>query len=336
MSEENCFFSIVVPAYNAGQYIEACVNSLERQTLRRDYYEIIVVNDGSTDDTRDKVESLSHLYDNLILVNQENLNIGGARNTGIRASRGKYILFCDADDSIVYSDALAVLKKYLEQHPVRLLKSRSYTSIFEIKDTNLLFAKLIEVKLMTSKEYLLSEYFSYPVWNGVYKRDLFTNDRIYFSEKCFYEELDFSVRVAHVITDENNVGVCEFPFYGYCENEKSATHELRGRMFFDNLKALIRLMQFAKDTEALDIEISQFVYLRCRTNLISLSRRMYRYKWGKDEFFKAIKKWKLCVKMYFSLTNDTRGIFSSEILIAFYNFIMRLLLLTKRRVLIKR
>lgn len=93
--------SVIVPIYNVEEYVERCINSLLNQDLSREVYEIICVNDGSPDGSRERVIKLQKEYRNIILIDQENQGVSVARNKGAEAATGKYILFVDPDDYIV-------------------------------------------------------------------------------------------------------------------------------------------------------------------------------------------------------------------------------------------
>ena len=88
--------SVVIPIYNAGQYIKECLNSVTSQTLQD--LEIICVDDGSTDDSRDIVKECQTADARIKLFVQENQGSGPARNNGLGAACGKYVAFLDADD----------------------------------------------------------------------------------------------------------------------------------------------------------------------------------------------------------------------------------------------
>ena len=90
--------SIIVPVYNVADYLPKCLDSLLVQDLSQNEYEIIVVNDGSTDNSGKIAEEYSKTYSNIILINQENQGLSGARNTGIQNAKGEYVQFVDSDD----------------------------------------------------------------------------------------------------------------------------------------------------------------------------------------------------------------------------------------------
>jgi len=103
--------SIVIPTYQHAREISACLSSIFAQTFSS--YEIIVVNDGSTDDT---LEVLKPFRDRIKLIDQENRGGNAARNRGFDASRGDFLLFCDAD-IVMRPDMLEKMLLALQDHP---------------------------------------------------------------------------------------------------------------------------------------------------------------------------------------------------------------------------
>ena len=94
-------FSFILPCYNVGRYVAGCLDSIYAQDMPEDEYEVLCVNDCSTDDTRDVILSYAGRHPNLTLIDHtENLTAGGARNTGMKAAKGEYIWFVDPDDAI--------------------------------------------------------------------------------------------------------------------------------------------------------------------------------------------------------------------------------------------
>jgi glycosyltransferase involved in cell wall biosynthesis len=92
--------SLIVPAYNSEKYIENCINSLLDQDLPKSKYEIIIINDGSTDGTAAILNRISAENENIRLINQENKGRHEARNIGASLANGRYIWFIDNDDFI--------------------------------------------------------------------------------------------------------------------------------------------------------------------------------------------------------------------------------------------
>ena len=93
--------SIIIPFYNVEKYIAQCLDSVFNQDIPEEEFEVICVNDVSPDNSRDIVREYQRKHVNLILIEHDiNKKLGGARNTGIRAAKGKYILFLDSDDML--------------------------------------------------------------------------------------------------------------------------------------------------------------------------------------------------------------------------------------------
>lgn len=105
--------SLIITTYNYAQYVERAIRSAVDQTLGEDEYEVIVVNDCSTDNTREVLENFS--TEIRVFNLDENLGLAGARNYGIKKAKGQFIIFLDADDYI-HKDLLRVQKLFLEEN----------------------------------------------------------------------------------------------------------------------------------------------------------------------------------------------------------------------------
>ena len=92
--------SIIIPVYNVEEYIEKCVLSLQQQDIPNEEYEIIIINDGSPDNSREVVLRLMKQFTNIVFIEQENKGVSLARNAGIDKATGDYILFIDPDDYV--------------------------------------------------------------------------------------------------------------------------------------------------------------------------------------------------------------------------------------------
>ncbi len=92
--------SVILPMYNVEPYLERCIRSLEDQDIPQQDYEIICVNDGSPDNSKQVVLQLQKEYNNIVLIDQKNQGVSRARNNAIDSARGKYLLFVDPDDYV--------------------------------------------------------------------------------------------------------------------------------------------------------------------------------------------------------------------------------------------
>ena len=107
--------SIVIPVYNQAKSLDRCLNSIKNQNY--DNYEIIVVNDGSTDDFYDVIEKYKNIFTyKLEYISQDNAGPQAARNAGAKRARGEFIIFCDADLEL-YPEMLKIMKGALRHHP---------------------------------------------------------------------------------------------------------------------------------------------------------------------------------------------------------------------------
>lgn len=90
--------SVIIPMYNVEPYVERCLRSLQDQDISEEEYEIICINDGSPDNSREVVMALQKEFSNIRLIDQENKGVSMARNIGIENASGKYLLMVDPDD----------------------------------------------------------------------------------------------------------------------------------------------------------------------------------------------------------------------------------------------
>nr|WP_305908378.1 glycosyltransferase family A protein [Methylomarinum sp. Ch1-1]MDP4521204.1 glycosyltransferase family A protein [Methylomarinum sp. Ch1-1] len=112
MPHSQSLISIIIPAYNAETYIKKALDSVLTQSYR--HFEVLVINDGSTDNT----ETIARSYDDtrIRLISQPNGGLSNARNTGIRSAKGDYLAFLDADDYWM-PEKLALQLELLNHHP---------------------------------------------------------------------------------------------------------------------------------------------------------------------------------------------------------------------------
>ena len=106
--------SIVVPVYQVENYIRACVESIFKQGLDESRFEVIIVNDGTLDRSIEMIADIVSLHDNITVINQENQSLSVARNVGISAAKGEYIMMPDSDDFLIENSLAPLLDKAIE------------------------------------------------------------------------------------------------------------------------------------------------------------------------------------------------------------------------------
>lgn len=112
ISNSKVILTIIVPVYNTESYLRECLDSLQNQTLNN--YEILIVNDGSTDNSGMIAKDFVSRFTNVYYIEQENKGLGAARNAGLKYARGKYIYFMDSDDYLL-KESLTNLVEYAEK-----------------------------------------------------------------------------------------------------------------------------------------------------------------------------------------------------------------------------
>ena len=182
--------SVIVPVYNVDNYLRECLDSIFNQSFND--IEVICINDGSEDKSYDILNEYKTMYNNLIVFNQENKGVSSARNVGISAAKGKYILFVDSDDYL-RENACEVAYSEAEKDQVDILSfgvykitypyHRWHYKPFSMKEH--IYTKDPFLALFTGSDTVL-------VWNKIYKRDLllknnifFENDITFLEDECF-------------------------------------------------------------------------------------------------------------------------------------------------------
>jgi len=186
--------SVVVPIYNVEKYLTECLESLKSQDF--DDYEVIMVNDDSTDGSRGICETYLE-NKNFKLINQENRGLSGARNTGISHATGKYLTFVDSDDYVM-PDYCSSMYGLMEEHDLdvcaaafRIVKE-SQKGIFHLGEGEHLFNDECVGRILTKAEffniYVEKGGILIAAWNKMFRTSIFKHNNITFPEGWLYED----------------------------------------------------------------------------------------------------------------------------------------------------
>lgn len=185
-------FSIIIPVYNAKKYLQKCINSCINQTF--DDYEIILINDGSTDGSDIICEEYSRKNRDIIFLSQNNCGLSATRNRGLRIAKGKYISFLDADDYIA-EQYLETIYETMEKSSLEVV-TFNYSQYEEngnfiqtVRPINFEKEKITSgIKFIENNGYNVIA----TAWNYVYSRKFIEDNHLLFAEGMFHEDCEWT------------------------------------------------------------------------------------------------------------------------------------------------
>ena len=174
-------FSVIIPAYNAEKEIEKSIKSVLNQNYND--YEVIVIDDFSTDKTREIVKK----YKDVKLINHsKNLKAGGARNTGIKNAVGDYIVFLDSDDELFSNDVLQKIEKN-----IKINNGPDIVYLGFLSTGNSFRGAYIPNETSSIKYNRIKDWKFAKVWDVCWKKEYLDNNNIRFVESRFFEDFLF-------------------------------------------------------------------------------------------------------------------------------------------------
>lgn len=252
--DENIDLSIIVPAYNSSDYIKECISSVLMQKTSYNY-ELIVVNDGSKDDTLEKI-NLFKENKHLKIITQENKGFSGARNRGIDESLGKYIMFLDSDD-LLCENSIEKLIKTAKEKKADIVQGSYYT--FN-KNGNKFYTNITPTE--KNKEISVP---GFP-WGKVYKAKLF--EKVRFPLDFWYEDTIVNYLLARL--SNKYVAISDY-VYGYRINEKGITFtSKKSKKVLDTYWIIEEMIDLSKN---IGLKIDDSIY---DMTIFQLSNLLYR------------------------------------------------------------
>ncbi len=226
--------SIIVPIYNAENYLDKCIESLLNQTKKE--IEIILINDGSTDNSEKIIKSYKDKR--IKYFKNENQGIGKTRNFGIEKAKGKYLMFVDSDD-------------YIDKNMAKLMFDKAFSNSLDMVVCDyykVINNENIEEKLPSFKPTTLknSPNLLYDInlspWNKIYKTSLVKDNNIRFVEDLKYEDAPF---VIETLDKANRIGKVNKCLNYYVIHGNSET-TVRDKRVFDILKIVDKIRKYFK------------------------------------------------------------------------------------------
>lgn len=296
--------SIIVPVYNTQSYLEKCLDSLVNQTLLD--IEIIIVNDGSPDNSQDIIDKYSDKYkDKIKAFTKPNGGLSDARNYGLKKSKGEYIGFLDSDDFVEKTMYEKLYNKAMQKNFE--IVACNVCLVFENKDktkkgkeekkkvlNNLHLIESFDKKVL--KENMIT---MYPVvWNKIYKREIILDDQninnTLFKENIWYEDIEWMLRLYPKI---KSIGKIEETLIYYLQRKDSITYKYNEKLydFINNMKGII---DYYKEKNIYEYYKDELEYLFVRYALATFTKRLAKTK-NKEIYKSGINYAIMTVNKYF-------------------------------------
>lgn len=280
--------SVIIPVYNAESTIEKCISSIINQT--KQVYEIVIVNDGSTDNSDQIINNMLKTYEKIKYYSKENTGVADTRNYGINKATGDYILFVDADDYIE-ENLIETVSEYINQG-IELIKFK----LKRVDNSGNVIEKVDgpTFSCITGEEAFNQMYYQDLLLDSpcvyVIKKELFTKNSFAFKGK--YHE-DFGLIPLILATSKTVVSLPNY-FYTYIQGENSITRnedynktieKMQCVLFqYDNMLETIEHLKLSEETKK-NIKLYY-------TNAITIKLNELKQK-EKNQFIKEIKKRKM-------------------------------------------
>ena len=281
-------FSVIIPVYNIEDYIENCLQTILNQSFTD--YEIILINDGSSDHSKDICEEYVKNYSNIKLIDKENGGPSSARRAGVERAEGDYIICVDGDDYI-HRDLFLKIDNCIDNNPDVDLVCFGY-----YKDQNGVISEPINNQLREGvytdidqirRKYLYDDTLDsentgcmiYSLWCKAIKRNIFEVCQNYVTDKI--KNGEDNLLTACALSIANNISVIDFAGYYYRDNQNSITHV---RKAFD----LVNVTNVAKKMENIGVFPLMNVAHNYLYSIYILAMDMARQSASFDEFIKLI------------------------------------------------
>lgn len=215
--------SIIIPAYNVGSLIENCIISCQNQDMSKSEYEIIIVDDGSKDDTYKYSSEITKKYNNVTVYTQPNQGQSGARNNGLDKARGEYVWFVDADDYII-PNCLNELYNKAKEHQLDalyFLLQRHYEGQQNPSKTYDCRQKTLPTnEVLNGIDAVINGYYPCSSCAAIYRLEKLNKENLRFLPKIFRQDVEFTLRS---IPTFNRIMFLPDAYYIYYTHEGTVT-----------------------------------------------------------------------------------------------------------------
>lgn len=271
--------SVIVPVYNAVKHIDKCLKELLNQTYQN--YEVIFVNDGSSDDSLKMLEDYASTNDKITIFSKENGGQASARNVGLTKAQGEFICFVDIDDHVSI-DMLEKLMEMQEKENADIVWCNSY-----VEKENQIIGRLdddIVENQNPIKKYILN---NNSPWRKIIRKDLLIRHDLYFPMIRFYEDIAI---VPTYALYTNKIAYVNEPLYYYVLHEGSTMHQQK---YTTKLECIFKALDYMKSKFLNSGKFKKYEkeieYLYVEHLLHAASLRFFKFEEGKESLKKIVK-----------------------------------------------
>ena len=237
--------SIIVPVYNVEQYIRPCVESIFRQGLDENAYEVILVNDGTKDNSFGVIEDIIRSHSNIIIVEQNNQGLSAARNTGMTKATGDYVLFVDSDDLLIENTLGKLTEELYKNSPDILYAGFVKMTNEEIDAGTMKPQEDFTCRETTGRKSFLEDYDASQcyAWRAFYKKAFLETNRLRFIPGIYFEDVPFTTECYL------KAGKCvrtDYTFYIYRQRPGSIVSAINKKKVMDFHHVIARLWELRK------------------------------------------------------------------------------------------
>ena len=241
-----CDISIVIPIYNVEKYLRKCLDSI--YSLNLDNKEVVLVNDGSTDTSINILNEFKNKYPNKTkLITQKNQGLSEARNTGIKNSNGKYILFVDSDDFIIPTETEEFMNFGLDKKVDILIGNyrEYYNENYIVQKSFYSLDKNLEKEgIFFIENGVKNKCFGVAVWQNIYRRNFLLENNLFFKKGLLHEDNLFTPEAFFYA---KKVRCFNKKFYFNRRNNlESITHTVNKKNYEHMLYIITKLLEFKK------------------------------------------------------------------------------------------
>lgn len=234
--------SLIIPVYNVEQYVGRCLQScLCQPHVSADDYELVIVNDGTKDDSMQIVEEMTCSCTNVTIINQQNQGLSMARNAGLKAAKGEYVWFVDSDDWIA-EDCLHRILERLERTKVDVLQLQYRNVYVDGMPCDEHYATIDGI--VSGKSLLVTNSYFTAVPFMIYRRELLLTNQLFFYPGIYHEDNEFKPKVIYLADSCASYNKVAYNYYK--GNANSITAQLKLRNGTDLFIVMNSLFRFVK------------------------------------------------------------------------------------------